>query len=63
MISSLIPMGVTLAAFVIASYLTRDLWEEGGGYGSAFKVFPLVIVYLCAFVVSLIAWLIWALLT
>ncbi|WP_320194975.1 hypothetical protein RMR10_011975 [Agrobacterium rosae] len=53
------PTAITIAAFAIAAYMGRD--EGGhGDYAAIGNAFVGLVVYGAALVLSLIAWLIWA---
>lgn len=58
----LLPTAVTIIAVVVALYMSR---EDGshGDYASIGNAFVALVIYCVAIIVSLIAWLIWAVLT
>lgn len=57
----LAPLAVTVAAFVAAKFYTRDN-PYSGGYANAGAAAIDLIVFGLALIVSLVAWLVWALL-
>jgi hypothetical protein len=58
----LLPTAVTIISFVVALYKGQDE-ESHGDYASIGNAMVAIVVYGAAIIVSLLAWLIWAVLT
>lgn len=53
------PTAVTIIAFIIAGFMCRDEGSHGD-YAAIGNAFVALVIYGAALIVSLIAWLIWA---
>jgi hypothetical protein len=58
-----LPIIATVASFVIALYFATRERPTTSAYGDIGGAFILVVAFACAIIASLVAWLIWALLT